>query len=115
MQDQTFVTFTLTCKTLKWCAIGFGDSMPNADIIRMSTSNNIVVIEDMLAKPGAGYVEPRLDSEQDVTLMQGWQNGTHTFGQFQRKLVTDDDADYPIPVLREISMIWALGNGDTSK
>lgn len=30
------IILELICKTQSWCAIGFGDSMINADIVRVS-------------------------------------------------------------------------------
>lgn len=55
-----------------------------------------------MSKPGAAYTVPYVDAEQDVTLIQGWQNGTHLYGQFYRKLITDDPSDYPIPLMTQI-------------
>lgn len=106
--------FQLTCETLGWCYIGFGDAYPNADIIRLSSANNVVKIEDMTAKPGGVYVPPQLDAEQDVTLLSGYQNGTHTYGKFTRKLISDDYEDYSIRLMRMTPMIWALGDGNVS-
>ena len=70
--DTTFVTYTLTCKTQFWCAIGFGSSHPNADMIRLQMDNNVVTVQDLMSKPGAAYTIPNVDAEQDVTLIQGW-------------------------------------------
>jgi hypothetical protein len=72
MQDTTFVTFTLTCKTLSWCAIGFGSAYPNADIIRLQATNAVVSVVDMHARPNSVYVAPGADEQQDVTLVQAW-------------------------------------------
>lgn len=78
--DQTFVRFWLTCETVSWCAIGIGDSMPNADIMRLSMQDNIVQLDDMMSKPTSTYQVPDKDFQQDVVLEVGWHNGTHIYG-----------------------------------
>lgn len=45
----------ITCECKSWCAIGFGDSMINTDIIRIRKDGSSILVEDLYSK---GYVEP---------------------------------------------------------
>jgi hypothetical protein len=45
--DSTFVRLELTCTTPFWCAVGFGDSMTNADIILVyQSSPGVIEVRD---------------------------------------------------------------------
>jgi hypothetical protein len=63
INDQTFVTIELSCITTGWCAIGFGSTMSNADIICLSNQQNRVVVTDMLSKPREVNVAPVVDAQ----------------------------------------------------
>ena len=45
--DSTYIRLELRCVSVKWCAVGFGDSMTNADIILLrQLSQGLVEIRD---------------------------------------------------------------------
>lgn len=48
--------------TLFWCAIGFGDTYTNSDMIRISYESKKLYVLDMLEKPSTTFIEPLYDS-----------------------------------------------------
>lgn len=43
-RDYDTIEFTLTCKTIYWCAIGFGNTYSNADLIRIANVSGVLTI-----------------------------------------------------------------------
>ncbi|XP_044004741.1 MOXD1 homolog 1 [Aphidius gifuensis] len=112
--DNDIVTFRVTAKTLGYIGIGFNDKnhMKGADII-------ITWVDDHSGTPNLldshgmmdSNASPITDISQDVKILKGSQNGTHTSVTFSRNWQTCDPDDYQLTE-DNVRIIWALHSAD---
>eukprot|EP00058_Branchiostoma_floridae_P005110 XP_002590598.1 hypothetical protein BRAFLDRAFT_123613 [Branchiostoma floridae] len=109
--DSETITFEAHVQTTGYIGLGFSPNggMTGSDVIIGWVKDGQAFITDRFAE---GYFEPRLDSHQDVELLSGYENGTHTVLRFRRKLRPCDTAED-----REITedtqrVIWSFNDLD---
>eukprot|EP01059_Diplonema_ambulator_P007971 TRINITY_DN17501_c0_g1_i1.p1 TRINITY_DN17501_c0_g1~~TRINITY_DN17501_c0_g1_i1.p1 ORF type:complete len:786 (+),score=206.17 TRINITY_DN17501_c0_g1_i1:48-2405(+) len=98
------MTFTFSCTTGMWCALGFGQGMSNADII---------VCDSAQCMDGSSTSQalPPKDAQQDITFGSlGTTGGKYTM-QWQRKLQTPDATDAIVTAGAVTNVIYAVGSG----
>ena len=71
-------------QTHGYVAIGFSPNggMKGSDIILARIQNEEIILQDMFAP--TNNEQPKLDFQQDVKLIHGYQNDTHTVIAFER-------------------------------
>ncbi|XP_050714988.1 uncharacterized protein LOC126997820 [Eriocheir sinensis] len=94
-----------------YVGLGFSPNggMKGADIVLgWVTAAGDMFLQDRYAE---GNMAPRVDESQDVTVLGGYQNDTHTVLRFSRLWDTCDENDF---VLSEdtVRVIWAYSNTD---
>ncbi|XP_035686300.1 DBH-like monooxygenase protein 1 isoform X1 [Branchiostoma floridae] len=109
--DSETITFEAHVQTTGYIGLGFSPNggMTGSDVIIGWVKDGQAFITDRFAE---GYFEPRLDAHQDVELLSGYENGTHTVLRFRRKLRPCDTAED-----REITedtqrVIWSFNDLD---
>ncbi|XP_077973283.1 DBH-like monooxygenase protein 1 homolog isoform X2 [Styela clava] len=108
--DEKNISLQFIAPTMGWIGIGFSQttSMAGADLIIAGKLNNETYVLDCHSdKNGI----PVVDKQQDVQVLEGWENGTHTMATVTRKRVTCDDDD---KIIGEgtYRIIWAYGESD---
>ncbi|XP_042880997.1 uncharacterized protein LOC122258825 [Penaeus japonicus] len=105
------IVIEVQVETKGYVGLGFSPNggMRDADIVLgWVTDDGKVVLEDRFA---TGYREPKKDNLQDVELLGGSENETHTVLRFSRPWSTCDDEDYDLSG-DTVRLIWAYGNDD---
>ena len=71
-------------QTHGYVAIGFSPNggMKGSDIILARIQNEEIILQDMFAP--TNNEQPKLDIQQDIKLIHGYQNDTHTVVAFER-------------------------------
>nr|XP_039261995.1 DBH-like monooxygenase protein 1 homolog [Styela clava]XP_039261997.1 DBH-like monooxygenase protein 1 homolog [Styela clava] len=108
--DEENISMQFIAPTTGWIGIGFSQtsSMSGADLIIAGKLDNEPYILDCHSdKNGI----PDVDEQQDVKLLESWENGTHTMATVIRKRITCDDDD---KIIGEgtYRVIWAYGGND---
>ncbi|OXA56383.1 DBH-like monooxygenase protein 1 [Folsomia candida] len=109
--DGDLITFSIEAETTGFVGLGFsrGGGMSGADIVVGGVRNGVPYLEDRHA---ISRSTPILDEEQNVELIEAFENDTHTFIKFSRKLETcDEEGDVAITE-DTISLIWSFGATD---
>ncbi|XP_068215999.1 DBH-like monooxygenase protein 1 [Palaemon carinicauda] len=106
------IIFEVHVATTGYVGLGFSPSggMKGADII-LGWVNDLtgeVILHDRYAP---GYGIPIIDKTQDVELIEGYQNDTHTVLKFSRLWDSCDDEDYKITD-DTVRIIWAYNYMD---
>lgn len=108
--DDTAITMQLIAPTMGWIGLGFSRSasMNGADIIMMGvTADKVYAVDCHSDRNGV----PDVDEEQNVEIVTGWENGTHTGVTIRRNRLTCNDDDMDIwPSTYKV--IWAYGSTD---
>ncbi|XP_078700100.1 DBH-like monooxygenase protein 1 [Branchiostoma floridae x Branchiostoma belcheri] len=109
--DSETITFEAHVQTEGYVGLGLSPNggMAGSDVIIGWVKDGQAYITDRYAE---GYFEPRLDARQDVELLSGYENGTHTVLRFRRRLKPCDTAED-----REITedtqrVIWSFSAHD---
>ncbi|XP_066270632.1 DBH-like monooxygenase protein 1 homolog [Branchiostoma lanceolatum] len=109
--DSETITFEAHAQTTGYIGLGLSPNggMEGSDVIIGWVKDGHAFITDRFAE---GYFEPRLDAHQDVELLSGYENGTHTVLRFRRRLRPCDTAED-----REITedtqrVIWSFNDHD---
>ncbi|XP_058803916.1 MOXD1 homolog 1 [Phymastichus coffea] len=112
--DDENVTFRVTAKTLGYVGLGFNDKshMMGADII-LAWVDDHTMIPTLLDSHGVSSANaaPETDISQDVHLIHGSQNDTHTVITFTRRWRTCDPQDRSLTG-DTVRVIWALHSTD---
>ncbi|XP_017885001.1 MOXD1 homolog 1-like [Ceratina calcarata] len=112
--DEEMVTFKVTAKTLGYVGIGFNDKnhMKGADII-LAWVDDHSGAPNLLDSHGIEDSEAALvtDTSQDVKVLDGSQNDTHTYVVFSRNWQTCDPQDRQLTG-DTIRVLWALHPSD---
>ncbi|XP_039261999.2 DBH-like monooxygenase protein 1 homolog isoform X2 [Styela clava] len=108
--DEENISLQLIAPTTGWIGIGFSQtsSMSGADLIIAGKLNNEPYVLDCHSDKND---IPDVDEQQDVKLLESWENGTHTMATVTRKRVTCDDDDKMIGE-GTYRVIWAYGGND---
>ncbi|CAH1265386.1 Hypp3173 [Branchiostoma lanceolatum] len=90
--DSDTITFEAQVQTTGFIGLGFSPNggMTGSDVIIGWVKDGQAYLTDRYAE---GYFLPRLDASQDVELLSGYENGTHTVLRFRRRLSPCDTAD----------------------
>ncbi|XP_011497249.1 PREDICTED: MOXD1 homolog 1 [Ceratosolen solmsi marchali] len=108
------VTFRLTGKTLGYIGLGFNDKgyMMGADII-LAWVDDHTHVTTLLDSHGIKSMNaaPETDASQDVHLINGFQNNTHTIVTFTRRWYACDTQDRSLTG-DTIRVLWALHQTD---
>ncbi|KAF0309318.1 DBH-like monooxygenase protein 1 [Amphibalanus amphitrite] len=99
--------FRLRVAAAGYVALGVSPSggMAGADIVAAApAADGSLAVWDLHA---TGETQPRLDASQDVRLLSGAANGTHTELLFERRDSCDPD-DVPLAADRAVTLIWAF-------
>lgn len=102
-------------KTLGYVAIGFSPNggMKGADIALGWVNDNDGKVHLLDMKATSNGLAPEIDSNQDLQLISGHQNDTHTTITFQRPWQTcDSQMDYKLSG-DTLRLIWAFSNLDS--
>merc|ERR1711962_1482719 len=105
------ITFRASVRTHGYIGLGFSPSggMHGADIaLAWIRSDGIVHLSDRHA---VGNNAPFLDSSQDLTLIAGYENDTHTVIEFSRRWTTCDKDDLQLGT-DTVRLIWAYSDQD---
>ncbi|CAL7941350.1 unnamed protein product [Xylocopa violacea] len=112
--DEEMVTFKVTAKTLGYVGIGFNEKnhMKGADIL-LAWVDDQTHIANLLDSHGIEGPEAALvtDTSQDVKVLGGSQNETHTYVIFSRNWQTCDPQDHQLTG-DTIRVLWALHSSD---
>ncbi|KAF0292060.1 DBH-like monooxygenase protein 1 [Amphibalanus amphitrite] len=109
--DTNTITIQLEARTRGWAAVGFSPAggMTGADIVLAWVADGRAHLQDMHAVSNSA---PILDKSNNVKLLDGYENSTHTVVTFQRPLRSCDkehDLDLGVDTTR---LIWALHPSD---
>ncbi|XP_071518368.1 DBH-like monooxygenase protein 1 [Panulirus ornatus] len=99
--------------TAGYVGVGFSPKggMKGADIVLGWVDDaNKVFLHDRYSD---GYTVPKVDESQDVELLGGYQNDTHTVLRFSRPWVTCDHNDFRLSD-DTVRIIWSYANQDPS-
>ena len=110
MDADSSVVFELKCRTQGWCGLGLspkGD-MEGADLFIGWVRNGVGYLKDAHAKTNG---PPTVDAQNDLTLINATESGTHTILRFKRPLSTGDEFDMPISK-DTFKLIYASSNQD---
>jgi len=106
------ITFKMEVETLGYIGLGFSPDggMAGADMV-IAWVDDVSGEVHLTDRHCLGFFLPPLDASQDLTLVSGHQNETHTVVEFYRDFVTCDenDAELGSDTLR---VIWAYHQGD---
>ncbi|XP_043252416.1 MOXD1 homolog 1 [Colletes gigas] len=112
--DEEMVTFKVTAKTLGYVSIGFNEKnhMKGADIL-LAWVDDHTHTAYLLDSHGIGEPDATLvtDASQDVKVLGGSQNETHTSVVFSRNWQTCDPQDHRLTG-DTIRVLWALHQTD---
>lgn len=112
--DEEMVTFKVTAKTLGYVGIGFNEKnhMKGADILLAWVDDHTGTV-NLLDSHGIEEPEAALvtDTSQDVKVLGGSQNQTHTSVIFSRSWQTCDPQDHRLTG-DTIRVLWALHSSD---
>ncbi|XP_043468959.1 MOXD1 homolog 1 [Leptopilina heterotoma] len=112
--DEKIVTFKVTARTLGYIGIGFNEKshMKGADLI-LAWVNDHTQQVSLLDSHGLeeANTAPVTDVSQDVEIVDGYQNETHTTIIFSRKWETCDPEDKPLNG-DTIRVLWAMHPSD---
>ncbi|ROT77268.1 dopamine beta hydroxylase [Penaeus vannamei] len=105
------ITFEIQVATKGYVGLGFSPNggMAGSDIVLgWVTDGGEVMVQDSYA---TGYSQPLKDDQQDVELLGGYQNDTHTVLRFSRPWSTCDEQDFELSS-DTVRVIWAIGSED---
>ncbi|XP_053974730.1 MOXD1 homolog 1 [Hylaeus volcanicus] len=112
--DEEMVTFKVTAKTLGYVGIGFNEKnhMKGADIV-LAWVDDLTGTANLLDSHGIEDPDAALvtDASQDVKVLGGSQNATHTSVIFSRNWQTCDPQDHRLTG-DTIRVLWALHQTD---
>lgn len=112
--DEEEVIFRITAKTLGYVGIGFNEktNMKGADILLVWVDDHTGIV-NLLDSHGSEEMNaaPITDIYQDVQVLSGSQNGTHTIVTFSRKWQTCDPQDHELTG-DTVRVLWALHDAD---
>lgn len=103
------IEITITAPTQGWISLGLGSSMFDADIIMCNMINYQWMSTEYKSQ---AETTPNLDAKQNVLLVSGFRNATHSSCTFRRDLVTDDTTDKKIIADTNLDVIFAYGTSD---
>ncbi|CAL4168359.1 unnamed protein product, partial [Meganyctiphanes norvegica] len=110
--DEDDITIEIQAATPGWVGLGFSPSggMGGADIALGWVDNNGQVnFQDRFAM---GNQQPKIDGSQDIELLGGYQNDSHTVLRFSRRWTTcDEDNDVKLGA-DTVRVIWAYNDED---
>ncbi|XP_044590094.1 MOXD1 homolog 1-like [Cotesia glomerata] len=114
ISGEDVVTFRVTARTKGYVGIGFNDNghMKGADIILtwVDDHSGVVNLLDSHGDDDAN-ASPITDASQDVKIIEGFQNDTHTSVTFSRAWQTCDPDDYHLTE-DSVRVIWAMHESD---
>ncbi|XP_047468421.1 uncharacterized protein LOC125024667 [Penaeus chinensis] len=105
------IVFEVQVATKGYVGLGFSPNggMTGSDIVLgWVTDDGEVMVQDSYA---TGYSQPMKDEQQDVKLLGGYQNDSHTVLRFSRPWSTCDEQDFELSS-DTVRVIWAIGNED---
>ncbi|ROT68032.1 dopamine beta hydroxylase [Penaeus vannamei] len=105
------IIFEVQVATKGYVGLGFSPNggMAGSDIVLgWVTDGGEVMVQDSYA---TGYSQPLKDDQQDVELLGGYQNDTHTVLRFSRPWSTCDEQDFELSS-DTVRVIWAIGSED---
>ncbi|KMQ96820.1 moxd1-like protein 1 protein [Lasius niger] len=107
--DDEEVTFRVTAKTLGYVGIGFNEKshMMGADILLAWVDDHTGVVNLLDSHGIEMKAAPVTDTSQDVRVLGGSQNETHTTVTFARKWQTCDPQDHRLTE-DTVRVLWAL-------
>ncbi|XP_029175897.1 uncharacterized protein LOC114944249 [Nylanderia fulva] len=107
--DNEEVTFRVTAKTLGYVGIGFNEKshMMGADILLAWVDDHTGVVNLLDSHGIEMKAAPVTDTSQDVRVLGGSQNETHTTVTFARKWQTCDPQDHRLTE-DTVRVLWAL-------
>ncbi|XP_066597310.1 MOXD1 homolog 1-like [Prorops nasuta] len=112
--DEEIVTFKVTARTLGYVGIGFNEKshMKGADILLAWIDDHTGAV-NLLDSHGSEESNgaPVTDASQDVKILGGSQNDTHTSVTFSRKWHTCDPQDHQLSG-DTIRVLWAMHGTD---
>ncbi|KAG7210089.1 hypothetical protein KM043_011660 [Ampulex compressa] len=112
--DDEVVTFRVTAKTLGYVGIGFNEKshMKGADIVLAWVDDHTGAV-NLLDSHGIEETNaaPVTDASQDVRVLEGSQNETHTSITFSRNWQTCDPQDHRLTG-DTVRVLWALHESD---
>ncbi|XP_057320432.1 MOXD1 homolog 1-like [Microplitis mediator] len=112
--DEEVVTFKVSAKTRGYIGIGFNDKghMKGADIILAWVDDHSGVV-NLLDSHGdeETNASPITDVSQDVKILEGFQNDTHTSVTFSRRWQTCDPDDRHLTE-DNVRVLWAMHEAD---
>ena len=109
--SEDTIRFEIQVKTLGYVAIGFspnGGMMGSDIILGWVPDHGVPKLYDMQA---LGNTSPTLDETQDVSLLHGYQNESHTVLTFERKWNTCDPQDASLGS-DTTRLIWSYSESD---
>ncbi|XP_078677954.1 DBH-like monooxygenase protein 1 [Branchiostoma floridae x Branchiostoma belcheri] len=109
--DSDTITFEAHVQTTGFIGLGFSPNggMTGSDVIIGWVKDGQAYLTDRYAE---GYFLPRLDASQDVELLSGYENGTHTVLRFRRRLRPCDTADDREITEDTVRIIWSFNDND---
>lgn len=108
--DSNTIYFSLVAKAQGWISIGLGKSMSNADIYLCNMENNQWTVGKYKS---TSETRPSIASVQNLQLIYGSRNSTHTQCGFTRNLKTNDDTDTKITLNQLNDLIFGFAGTDT--
>ena len=108
--DSNTVYFSIVAKAQGWISIGLGKSMFSADIYLCNLNNDQWTIGKYKS---TSETRPSKASIQNLQLIYGVRNSTHTQCGFTRNLKTDDDTDTQITLNQLNDLIFGSADIDT--
>ncbi|KAF7390811.1 hypothetical protein HZH66_009291 [Vespula vulgaris] len=112
--DEETITFRITARTLGYVGIGFNEKshMKGADILLAWVDDHTRAV-NLLDSHGIeeSNAAPVTDTSQDVHVLEGFQNETHTSITFIRNWQTCDPQDHRLTG-DTVRVLWALHQSD---
>ena len=105
------IQLTITARNQGWVGLGFGSSMFSAEIFICSydSSNNLIISH----YNSNDEVTPHLINQQNVILLSGFRNTTHTSCTFQRGIYATTNSSFNVTFSKPMDLIYAYGQTDT--